>query len=40
MRHINGLRLYVGLEIFVKSLRDDCDSCEKVAEMLADNRMY
>jgi len=34
------VRLYSGLENFVKSLRDDYDSCEEDAEMFTDNHMY
>jgi len=34
------VRLYSGLETFVKSLRDDYDSCEEEAKMLTDSRMY
>ena len=34
------VRLYSGLENFVKSLRDDYDSCEEEAKMLTDNHMF
>ena len=34
------VRLYSGLGNFVKSLRDDYDSCEEEVKMLTDNHMY
>jgi len=34
------LRLYTGLDNFVKSLRDDYDSCEEEEKMFTDNHVY